>query len=177
MTEPSDVTLDLPGRPAGSWLPAAVLGVVLAVLLVAIGWLVWDRVSSDDDADGSSYDAAVAVARQEAVNFFGLDYEEADSSLDRVLNLATGDFADQYAAKRNDVRKNVVANKVAMTPTIPDEGASVEYVGDDEVWVLVAVTVDTTVGSSKPETTYNRARLKLTREHGDWLVYDFESVG
>lgn len=176
MTEPSDVTPDQPDRTR-AWLPTGLLGVLLLALLAAIVWLGFDRRPFDDEDGAGSYDEARAVARQEAVNFFGLDYREPAESLERVLDLATGEFAEQYASKRDELEQNLANDKVVMQPTIAEDGTAVEYVGDDEVWVLVSIDVETSVGGSPPDPTLNRARLKLTLDDGEWRVFDVEEVG
>lgn len=175
MTTSPDPTPPDRGLPRA--LPTAVLTAALVVLLALGTWLFLDR-RPFDDADGTNgVDAALSASRRAALNFYGLDHRDADESLDRVLDLATGDFASKFASQRDAIRKNIVNREVVLSPTIVSDATAVEYVGDDEVWVLVAVDVATTVGTAAPDSSSRRARLKMTLVDGDWLVSDLEEVG
>lgn len=129
-----------------------------------------------DQASGP--DAAVLVAaRQEATNFFSLDYRHAAQDVDGVLALATGDFKDQYAARRDEVIASVTDKKLIVTATIPEDGAAVEYSDSDRAQVLVAVDVSTSTTGGEPTANRYRARIILEQVDGEWLVSGLEQVG
>lgn len=159
---------DNPGRPP--WLVPAVLGVVLVALLATSGVLWWqDRDHLDD--------GAVAVAREEASNFFSLDHRTAQKDVDRVLSLATGTFKKEYAAKADEVVAGVKKKRLVVDATVPEQGSAVEYLHGDRAQVLVAVDVTTTLASGTPEESHYRTRVKLSRVDGVWLVSGLEQVG
>ena len=147
-----------------------VLLAALIVLLLATATVLWLRDRRDVGA------GMVAVATQEARNFFSLDYRRADEDVDRVLALATGDFAEQYAAKRDEVVAGVEKAKLVVTATVPEEGTAVEYAAEDRGQVLVAVDVSSRSTSGAEDARY-RTRIELTKVDGSWLVSDVEQVG
>jgi hypothetical protein len=154
------------------WFLVALVAVVLLVAAAAVTWVV--RSSGDDDA----VDAGVLVAaRQEAKNFFTLDYRHPDEDVDRVLALATGTFKKEYASRRDEVVDGVKEKKLVVSADIPQDGVAVEFVDDDRARVLVAVdvTTETTAGAAT-ENRY-RTRVLLTRVGDRWLVSGLNQVG
>lgn len=163
MTEASDKT-------ERRWLLPTALAVVLMALL-ATSAVLWQRQRVGLD------EGAVAVAREQARNFFSLDYRHADADVDRVLSLATGDFKKQYAAKKDEVAAGVEKKKLVVTATIPDDGSAVEYLHQNRAQVLVAVDVTTKAGGGAAEAARYRTRIELTRVDDSWLVSGVNQVG
>jgi Mce-associated membrane protein len=141
------------------------LTAVLVALLAASTWLWLDQGTSLDER-------AAATARQQTLNFFGLDYGHADKDLDAVIALATGSFKSEYIAKRGALKESLVAKKVVMTSEVPEDGTAVEFETETEAQVLVAVDV-TTNGS----TNRYRARVQLDKVDDRWLVSGLNQVG
>lgn len=139
--------------------------VVLMALLAASAVLWFGQRSSLDEG-------ATATARQETLNFFGLDYLHADKDLDAVIALATGSFKSEFAAQRDVLKASLVAKKVEMTADLPENGTAVEFESDSEAQVLVAVDVTT-----NGVTNRYRARVELDKVDGEWLVSGMEQVG
>lgn len=158
----------------------AVLALVLAGLVSAI--VLVDRDRRDhwfaiwDDGDHWS-DAGLAVAEQETIHFFDLDHRRIEDDVEQVLSLATGDFASDYADKRDELVASVEEKEAVWTASIPDGGTAVEYVERDEASVLVAVEVEKSVRGAAPTTERSRVRLLLAYGAGEWLVSDFQEVG
>ena len=159
-------------RPWRVWLLPGALSVVLLALVAWPTVLVIDR-RGDDDLD----QGAVEVARQQAKNFFSLDYRHVDDDIEALLELATDDFRTKYAAKQDKLVDAIVKNKVVETATVPEDGAAVEYLSDDRAQVLVAVDVTIASGSRGSERSRPRTRIKLSRVDGEWLVSDIDQVG
>lgn len=157
-------------RARPRWLLPALLSVVLTALLVA-SLLLWlnQRETLDE--------APVTVARQEAQNFFSLDYRHADADIDRVLAVATDPFKKQYSDQRDTIKKSLTDKKLTVSATVPDNGAAIEYLKDDRAQVLVAVNAKTTAGSAGTDDNRYRARIQLTKVNGDWLVSGVNQVG
>jgi Mce-associated membrane protein len=152
-----------------SWIVPGVLAVLVLALLATSFVL---RPSGREADPGM-----LVAARQQAKNFFSLDYRHADADVDRVLALATGKFKKEYSSRRQEVIAGVTGKKLVVTASIPRDGAAVELVDGDRGQVLVAVDVST--GTLTGPTTENRyrARILLTRVDGRWLVSDVNQVG
>ena len=152
------------------WLLPAVLAVVLAALLAA-STVLWLQQRERLDP------GAVAVAREQARNFFSLDYRHADKDVDRVLALATGKFKKEYAASRKDVVAAVEKKKLVVSATVPKDGAAVEYLHGDSAQVLVAADVTTQNSAGASDEVRYRTRIELDRVDGTWLVSGVNQVG
>lgn len=178
MTE-SETTSKLPWWRANRVFTVLV-GVAAAGLVVAVLLIVKSVISDDDDAHAAPSlpaDAgALVAARQEALNFFTLDYQHADENVEKVLALATGEFKEQYAAKRAELVAQIKKEKVVTTATIPEGGVAVEYVNGNQVQILVAVDVEQPSGV-QVFAARNRARVVLVKVDGRWLVSGVNQVG
>ncbi len=152
-----------------SWIVPGVLAVLVLALLATSFVL---RPSGREADPGM-----LVAARQQAKNFFSLDYRHADADVDRVLALSTGKFKKEYASRRKEVVEGVTSKKLVVSASVPRDGAAVELVDGDHGQVLVAVDVST--GTLTGPTTENRyrARILLTRIDGRWLVSDVNQVG
>ena len=152
------------------WLVPGVLAIALVGLLVASSML-WSRNREQVDP------GVLVAARQEAVNFFSLDYRHTDEDIDRILDSATGKFKTQYAAKRHEIASGVREKKLIARGSVPVDGAAVEYQRGDRAQVVVAVDVATTTSKGDSEPSRFRARLVLRNVSGSWLVSDLKQVG
>jgi Mce-associated membrane protein len=163
---------ELPPRPRRRWhrVVPVMLSVVLVGLLAASGWLWWSGRQVLDDAP-------VAVARQEAQNFFSLSYHQAPADTARVLDLATGAFKQQYTAQQTSVQQGLISKALTLTAQVPDNGTAIEYEHGDSAQVLVAVNATTTTTDGKNQVNRYRVRVDLTREQDRWLVSAFNQVG
>ncbi|MCW2787097.1 MAG: hypothetical protein JWP74_3614 [Marmoricola sp.] len=132
---------------------------------------------------GNGVDPGMLVtARQEATNFFSLDYRHADADVARVLASATGTFKKQYAARRTEVVDGVTSKKLVVTATIPKDGAAVEFFDKTRGQVLVSVDATTSTGTTGANAGTNsvdryRTRILLTKVGGHWLVSGLDQVG
>lgn len=152
-----------------SWIVPGALAVLVLALLVTSFVL---RPASREADPGM-----LVAARQQAKNFFSLDYRHADADVDRVVALATGKFKREYSSRREEVIAGVTSKKLVVTATIPRQGAAVELVDGDHGQVLVAVDVSTGTLTGPTEENRYRARIVLTRVDGRWLVSDLNQVG
>jgi Mce-associated membrane protein len=151
-------------QPGRARLPLLLVVVLVALLAASLVLWLGQRRSLDQ--------GAAVAARQEALNFFGLDYRHADQDLDAVLSLATGDFKSEYAAKRDQLAKSLADKKVVMTAEVPSDGTALEFETDSAATVLVAVDVTTNAVTNR-----YRARIDLTKVDGTWLVSGVDQVG
>ncbi|WP_182379978.1 hypothetical protein [Nocardioides sp. WS12] len=149
--------------------PTGLLAVALVALLV-IAAVLWNQDRDTWD------DGAVAVAKEEATNFFTLDHSTADADVDRVLALATGKLKKDYAGERDTVVASAVEQEVVSSASAPRGGAAVEYAGTDTAKVLVALDVTSSAKGVKTQDKRVRLRVTVDRVDGAWLVSAIEEV-
>lgn len=162
------------GSGTGRWVGA---GLVLALvgLLVATG-LVGASTDEVDDSRTAAHRDVAAAARAEALAFLTVDHRDMDTLVDAVLEGATGEFAEQYAAQRDTLTSEAVRTEATSTPEVVALGVGDQ--DDDAATVLVAAnsTVTNASTSGEGEVRYYRLRLELVREGGRWLTSDLRFV-
>jgi Mce-associated membrane protein len=147
---------------------------VLAVALAAavLGGYRW----YGDRALDKAHTAALAAARQTAVNFVSVSASSVDRDLQRIVAGATGEFKDEFTRGQAQVRAAIVENKVESTGTVLRAG----LVSGDRRSAVVLVAVDATVKNVKsPEgrPSHYRIQVDVTRDGGAWLVSRLQFVG
>ncbi|MFG2107208.1 hypothetical protein [Micromonospora chersina] len=167
---------DDPGPRRRTRALTALLVVLLAAALAGAGveghrWYV-------DRATDQARRAAVAAARQAAVNFVSVSAASVDRDLSRITAGATGDFKDEFTRGQAQVRAAVVENKVQSQGTVLRAG----IVSGDRRRAVVLVAVDATVRNVKaPDGRPSHYRIQLDlvrdRDSGDWLVTKLQFVG
>jgi Mce-associated membrane protein len=119
---------------------ATVLELALIVVLVALaGWLGF-RMHQSQQAQ-EQREVLIRVARQGAVNLTTIDWQHADSDIQRILDSATGTFYDDFSHRSKpfiDVVKKAQSKSVG---TITEAG--LESQSGNEAQVLVTVSVNT----------------------------------
>jgi Mce-associated membrane protein len=109
-------------------------------------------------------DLFVQTARQGAVNLTTINYTEADADVQRILDLATGAFRDDFEQRSKPFIEIVKAAQSKSEGTITDAG--LESQGGDSAQVLVAVAVKSrTAGGEEPPREW-RMRIEV-RSFGD----------
>jgi Mce-associated membrane protein len=171
-TYPDD---DLDDEDARSPLRLALTaGLVLVVVLAALtGWLGYRAYESHQaDAQRELY---LDVGRQAAQNLTTIDWQQADSDVQRVLDVATGTFYDDYQQRAQPFIAVVREAKSRSVGTLGESG--VESVSDTEAKVLVAVNVKSQ-NEGAPEQAPRAWRMRLTVQRvGDGAkVSDVEFV-
>lgn len=137
---------------------AGIVGLVVATALAALtGWLGYRAEQSEQmKADHARY---LEVARQAAINLATIDYQNADTDIQRILDSATGAFHDDFAA-RSGPFVDVVKRTQSVTQGSVTE-AGLESVAGNEAQALVAVLVKTSVAGA-PEQQPKSWRMRLT---------------
>jgi hypothetical protein len=119
---------------------------------------------------------AVAVARSAVAAFYGLDHRTLEADLEEVRRLATGDFAEQYDAAVDGLRRRVLARQLVTTATLVPDGTATASLTTAHAEVLVAVDVVRRAADEKAERRDYRTRVELVRVDGEWLVSALEAV-
>ncbi|BBX94307.1 MULTISPECIES: hypothetical protein [Mycolicibacterium] len=136
---------------------AGLIGVV--VLGGLVGWLGF-RTYQSQHAE-KERQLFLQVARQGALNLTTIDYQNADSDVQRILDLATGQFHDDFSQRAQpfvDVVKKAQSKSVG---TVTDSG--LESVTDGEAQAIVAVTVRTS-NAGAPEQQPRSWRMRFTMQ-------------
>lgn len=136
---------------------AGLIGVV--VLGGLVGWLGF-RTYQSQHAE-KERQLFLQVARQGALNLTTIDYQNADSDVQRILDSATGQFHDDFSQRALpfvDVVKKAQSKSVG---TVTDSG--LESVTDGEAQAIVAVTVRTS-NAGAPEQQPRSWRMRFTMQ-------------
>ena len=120
--------------------------------------------------------AAVAAAKQLAINFVTVDYTKVDADVARVKAGATGEFLKSYSTSAADLTKVLVANQTVSTVQ-RTEAALVS--GDQDSAIALVGVVAPTKNTAVPngETKTYRMRLDLRMVGDTWKVENLEFVG
>jgi len=165
---------DAPARPHASALVVGVLGAVL--LLLAAAAVVGSLKAKEIDDRSASRAAALAAARQVAINLTSIDTTDIDADLKAVLDLATGGFRTDFAQRAEDLKKVLAANNVIAKGEVLEAA----LVRADDASATALVVVDSTVrNKAAPQGRANtyRMQLDLEKRNGRWLTSTLQFVG
>lgn len=119
----------------------------------------------------------VEAAKRGAVNLTTIDYEHADSDVQRILDSSSGDFHDDFKARSGAFADVVKKVKSKSSGTVTEAGLVPDTVRGGEGQVLVAVTVKTTTaGTAESEPRLWRMRLTVTKQGDDTKVSKVDFV-
>lgn len=117
------------------------------------------------------------AARAEVLAFLDVDHRDMDSRIDRVLEGATGSFAQEYADRREQLVE--AAQKYESVSSGEVVAVGVGDLDADSATVFVAANSQvqsvTTEGSKQPR--YYRLQLDLVLEDGEWKTEQVRFVG
>lgn len=171
---------EAPGRGSRSRLN---LALYLAVLLMACTCVVGGVMSwraheerSADAAEQERYGEVLEAARAEAEAFINIRYDDAQASIDKVAEGATGEFREQYSSSTEGVIEVLQQNESVMEGEVL--WAGVVDLDPDSATVIAATegTVANKQTDNQPVVRNFRLKLTLVREDGRWLTSDLEFV-
>lgn len=151
---------------------AIVALLVAAVLAVAVlKWIEASRLADQQEAR----DAVATRAGEFGIALLSYQHGDLTEARDRVLSLATGSFAETYAAAFSAGLKQTI-DKVKATASADVRDVFVADVG--ETMANAIVTLDSTVQSEAGtrEVTGLYLQVELVREGDDWKVSNVKSV-
>jgi Mce-associated membrane protein len=150
---------------------AAVLAIV--GLLGAGGWMAWQHHNVVKERQRAA--AYTATARQGVVNLTSLDYNKAKEDVQRVLDIATGDFRDDFAKRAEDFASVVKDSKAVTEGSVA--AAAVESMNNDSAVVLVLANERVTnIAGAKDQPRTFRFRVSVVHEGDDLKVSKVEFV-
>ncbi len=145
---------------AGSALVAS--AVIVAALTGLAGWSGY-RAYQKHEAQVQR-DLFVQTARQGAVNLTTINYTEVDADVQRILDLATGAFRDDFEQRSKPFIEVVKAAQSKSEGTVTDAG--LESQRGDAAQVLVAVAVKSRTAGGEEAPREWRMRIEV-RSVGD----------
>jgi Mce-associated membrane protein len=161
-------------EPMAALRPATLTGLAVVVLLaVLVGWLGFRAYQSHQaQAQRSQF---LQVARQGALNLTTIDWQRADTDVQRIRDGATGKFYDDFA-KRSQPFVDVVKHAKSTTVgTITEAGLESETAGTAQV--LMAVTVKTSnAGAPDQDPRAWRMRISVQKVGDQAKVSNVEFV-
>jgi Mce-associated membrane protein len=135
--------------------------VAAVVALAALaGWLGFRaHQAHQSQAERSQF---LQAARQGATNLTTIDWQQAESDVQRILGGATGQFYDDFAQRSQPFIDVVKKTKSTTVGTVTEAG--LESQSADSAQVLVAVTV-TTSNAGAPQSDPHGWRLRIAVTH------------
>lgn len=154
------------------------LTALLVLVLAGVGVLVWLFVSRPGPNTGrAADDAALAAARQTAVNSASYDYRSIDKQLEIIAGELTGPALTQFNAQKADIKTSVTANKTVATAQILDAGiVPGAFTTGDAVRALVAVDVTYVVNSGTPATQPQLLEVDMVPSGVGWVAENISPV-
>jgi Mce-associated membrane protein len=175
--DPEDAEETEPGarrrRPSLSTALTAAAMVAIVGLLAASGWMIYQHHNVVQDRQRAA--AYVATARQGVVNLTSLDFNKAKEDVQRVLDIATGEFKDDFQKRAADF-ESVVKDSKAVT-----EGSvtvtAVESMNKDSAVILVLANENVTnIAGAKDAPRTFRFRVNVVHDGDDLKVSKVEFV-
>jgi Mce-associated membrane protein len=141
---------------------ALIAGVVVgAVLAGVVGWLSFRTYEAQNRE--AQRDLFVQTAQQVAVNLSTVDYQHAEADAQRILDSATGKFADSFSRRKQLYIDNAKRTKSKSLGAVSDAG--LESQSGDQGRVLVVVTVrsaDPVQAQQEPQFVRMRVTVQKT---------------
>jgi Mce-associated membrane protein len=181
--EPGDQAAEAaePTEPSGRRLRVPNLAITLTVaavvaivgLLAASGWMAYQH----HDATKKRQQAAayVAAARQGVVNLTSLDFNKAKEDVQRVLDIATGEFKDDFQRRAEDFASVVKDSKAVTEGTVT--ATAVESMTNDSAVILVLSNENVTnIAGAKDQPRTFRFRVTVVHDGDDLKLSKVEFV-
>jgi len=153
---------------------AAALGITMCVVMAGLmGWLGF-RAYQSHRAD-EQRKVFLQVGRQAALNLTTIDFQEADSDVQRILDSATGTFHDDFEKRVQPFIDTVKQAQSKSVGTVTEAGLESE--SDNDAQVLVAVAVKTSnVGVAEQQPRAWRMRISVQKVGDQAKVSNVEFV-
>jgi Mce-associated membrane protein len=121
---------------------------IVATLAGLTGWLGY-RAYEKHEAQAQR-DLFVQTARQGAVNLTTINYTEVDADVQRIIDLGTGAFRDDFEQRSKPFVEVVKAAQSKSEGTVTDAGLESQRGDSAQVLVAVAVKSRTAGGEEAP---------------------------
>ena len=165
------------GRPRRRVTPRSA-GLALAALLsgAALSATALMMVEHTRAAERRAQDnACVEAARKGVIALLSIDHNRARQDVQRVLDLSSGAFHDDFARDADDFVRTAVDAQAVTRGSVA--AAALQSIGDGEGAVLVAASSTVTnAGGARADPRPWRMSVTVTREGDTWKMSDVEFV-
>lgn len=153
--------------PARRWIAAA----VLALGLIAAGGEGWLLFAHHQRTQAAAQ--ALDAAEKYALVLTGVDPNAIDKNFADVLDGATGEFKNMYAASSEQLRALLIENKAAAHGTVVDSAVKSATKNQVEVLLFIDQAVS---NKTDPKVKFDRSSIVMTMEkvNGRWLAAKVE---
>jgi Mce-associated membrane protein len=121
---------------------------VLAMVTGLTGWLGY--LAYEKRQAHAQRDLFVQIARQGAVNLTTINYTEVDADVQRIIDLSTGAFRDDFLQRSKPFIEVVKAAQSKSEGTVTDAGLETQRGDSAQVLVAIAVKSRTAGGEEAP---------------------------
>ena len=159
---PMDVVYLRPTQPPAQVERVALIAGLIAGVLLAglVGWLGFRTYEAQDRE--AQRERFVHAAADVAVNLSTVDYQHADADAQRILDSATGKFADSFSRRKQSYIDHAKRTRSKSLGAVTDAG--LESLNGDLGRVLVAVTVKSAdPGQIQQEPQFLRMRITVQK--------------
>jgi Mce-associated membrane protein len=150
-------------RTGAALTAAAALVVALGGLAGWLGYLAYHKHESS-----AKRDLFVRVARQGAVNLTTINYTQVDADVQRIVDLSTGAFRDDFEQRSKPFIDVVKAAQSKSEGTVTDAGLESER--GDSAQVLVAISVKSRTAGGEEAPREWRMRIEVRSVGSDAKV-------
>lgn len=140
---------------------------VLALGLIGAAWEGWLLFAHHQRTVAAAQ--ALDAAERYTLVLTGVDPNAIDKNFAEVLDGATGEFKDMYAASSEQLRQLLIDNKAAAHGTVIDSAVKSATKNSVEVLLFVDQSVS---NKTSPQAKIDRSRIVMTMEKvdGRWLA-------
>ncbi|GLE52975.1 tetratricopeptide repeat protein [Mycobacterium montefiorense] len=146
-------------RVATALVASAAIVAVLSGLAGWVGYRAYERHQAQ-----AQRDLFVQLARQGAVNLTSINYTEVDADVQRILDIATGAFRDDFEQRAKPFTEVVKAAQSKSEGTVTDAGLESQRGDSAQVLVAVAVKSRTAGGEEAPREWRMRIEVRSVGE-------------
>jgi Mce-associated membrane protein len=153
---------------------ALVTGLVVLITLAGlVGWLGFQSFKANNVE--RNRELMLQVGRQGAVNLTTVDFANADTDVQRILDSATGRFYDEFSARSQSFVDLVKKTQSKSVGSVTEAG--IESATASDARVLVAVTVNTSnSAAAEQEPRHWRMRVSVEKLGDQAKVSNVEFV-
>jgi Mce-associated membrane protein len=152
---------------------AKVAAVLLILAFVGLSaFMAWQH---SEATEREKRTEAFANAAEQGVKYMTtVDYRNARSDVQRVIDSSTGEFREGFQRRLDDFTKMVEQGKLVYKGTV--NAAAVELIQDHFAQVLVSATTRTTYANGQDETHVLRMRVTVSEDGGQYKMSKVEFV-
>jgi Mce-associated membrane protein len=150
---------------------ARLLGVLAVVAVLAAGWFgwLWWRTAHDEvSMRARDRDAVLSAASDGLVALNTIDYRNAGPSVDRWIQVTTGELGTNFSGDRQSQLDRATASKTEASATL-DEAAVTDLNGDT-AHVIAVLDVRLATNGGAPASSRTRLNAELTRTPRGWKI-------